>query len=176
LRKLLSDRRGVRNRKRLPNLSEEQILSWADAHHARTGTWPTRESGPILEAPGETWAAVDSALRNRLRGLPGGSSLALLLSRERGVRNHLSLPKLLIETILTWADAWQERTGTWPNMESGPVPGTSETWMAIDQALKKGGRGLPGGSSLAKLLAAERGVRNVSDLPRLSRPRILSWA
>ena len=37
----------------LPALSVEQILAWADAHHARTGRWPNHKSGPIAEAPDE---------------------------------------------------------------------------------------------------------------------------
>ena len=39
------------------------------------------ESGPIAEAPGETWKSVDLALRYGYRGLPGGASLARLQSR-----------------------------------------------------------------------------------------------
>jgi hypothetical protein len=31
-------------------LTVEQILAWADAHKARTGTWPTRRSGPSATA------------------------------------------------------------------------------------------------------------------------------
>src|SRR5262249_54433912 len=145
------------NRKELPSLSEGQILAWADAYHRRTGTWPTRQSGPILEAPGETWMAVDMALRNGLRGLPGGTTLPFLLAQQRGVRNGSNLPQLSVEQVLAWADAWHERTGKWPNLNSGPVPEAPEvTWWAINHALRKGSRGLPGGSSLAKLLAAER--------------------
>jgi hypothetical protein len=69
----------VRNPVRPPPLTREQILSWAQAHHRRTGRWPTRADGPVEEAPGETWHAANLALWFGLRGLPGGSSLALLL-------------------------------------------------------------------------------------------------
>ena len=61
--------------KRRPPLTLHQILSCADAHHARAGCWPHAGSGPIPEAPGETWMAVNSALYQGRRGLPGGSSL-----------------------------------------------------------------------------------------------------
>ena len=60
--KFVLDRRGKRNKKRLPPLTPVEILGWADAHHQRTGQWPNRDAGRIVEAPGETWKAVDSAL------------------------------------------------------------------------------------------------------------------
>jgi hypothetical protein len=66
-------------------LTVELVLAWADAHFARNGRWPTRLSGPVAFVPGETWGALDSALRDGRRGLPGGDSLARLLARERGV-------------------------------------------------------------------------------------------
>src|SRR5260370_20843598 len=74
LAQLLAERRGVRNRARLAPFTDEQILAWADAHFRRTGSWPTSGSGPIREAPGETWQAVHKALQEGHRGLPGGCS------------------------------------------------------------------------------------------------------
>jgi hypothetical protein len=71
--------------RRRPVLTAAQILSWADAHRGRTGAWPLATSGALAAAPGETWAALNMALRLGLRGLPGGSSLARLLRQERGV-------------------------------------------------------------------------------------------
>ena len=51
----------------------EEILAWADAHHAVQGAWPTRESGLIPES-GDTWT--------RDKPLPAGG-----LSRPAG-REH----------------------------------------------------------------------------------------
>jgi CHAT domain-containing protein len=46
-----------------------------------------RPGSPILEAPAENWRAVNLALYNGHRGLPGGSSLAKLLNQGwRGTR------------------------------------------------------------------------------------------
>ena len=84
--RLLAEHRGVRNRLALPPLSIEQILAWADAHRERTGNWPRMASGRIHGEPFETWFAVDGALRDGRRGLPAGSSLAILLRDHRGKR------------------------------------------------------------------------------------------
>ena len=136
----------------LPQLTEEQILTWADAHKERTGKWPSCGSGPVQDAPGETWNCINNALVQGHRGLPGGSSLSRLLARERKVRNPHSMPPLTEGQIWRWAEAHRRRTGQWPRLRSGPVedaPG--ETWWNLDYALRHGYRGLPGGSSLAKL-------------------------
>src|SRR5438046_791715 len=67
--------------------------------------------------------------------------------------------------------------GRLPIADSGSIPeAAGETWRAVSLALFKGGRGLPRGSSLARLLAAERDVPNRLDLPRLTCQQILVWA
>jgi hypothetical protein len=177
LARLLAQHRGVRNRKALPRLTETKVLAWADAYHRRTGAWPTRKSGPIAEAPGETWSAVDAALQAGTRGFRCGSSLARLLARRRGKRNLQALRRLTLAEILSWADAHHRRTGAWPTCKSGPIaeaPG--ETWLAIDATLRHRRRGLPGGLSLPRLLARERGLHNPKGLPPLTEKQILAWA
>lgn len=177
LARLLAEQRGVRNPSCLSRLTIKQILAWADAYHKRTDRWPISESGPILGTAGETWKAIDHALRLGMRGLPGGSSLSRLLAKRRGVRNIQNLPRLSVAQILAWADAYHRRTGTWPTSNSGPIPGAlGESWSGINAALQKGRRGFPGGSSLARLLAKERGVRNPKQPARLSVQLILQWA
>ena len=158
-------------------LTIQRILAWADAHHRRTGKWPISQTGPIDASPKETWLAVDSALRQGNRGLVGGSSLARLLAKKRGVQNRLALSPLTIERILAWADAHHARTGRWPTAKGGPVESVpGEGWGKINDALKQGYRGLPDGSSLARLLARERGVRNPAvPRPRLTISQILVW-
>src|SRR5436189_87216 len=69
LARLLARRRGARNQTNIPSLTLEHILAWADAHHAPTGEWPIPRSGPVLGAPGQTWAAIECALRSEGRGL-----------------------------------------------------------------------------------------------------------
>jgi hypothetical protein len=175
--RLLAEHRGVRNRKALPFLCADEIASWAQAHHARTGEWPTAHSGPILEAPPETWLAVDKGLRNGGRGLPGGSSLPRLLEERFGRVNHLNRPPLDVQQILAWADAYRALTGRWPTRKDGPIaeaPG--ESWSIVDSALLEGGRGLPGGSSLPHLLHGYRRTRYLKTLPELQVWQIVLWA
>ncbi len=156
LAKLLEAGRGVRNKNAPPPLDPQQILGWADTYHKRVGEWPRRGSDEIGVASGETWAGIDNALNRGLRGLPEGSSLAQLLEAERGIRNHANLPQLTEGLILEWADLYHERTGGWPKSKTGKIAEAPfENWRKLDNALRLGLRGLPGGSSLAKLLAAK---------------------
>jgi superfamily II DNA or RNA helicase len=177
LAKLLARKRGVRNKQALPPLAEAQVLEWADAHKKMTGEWPGQQSGPVHGAPGEVWGNVNAALKEGRRGLPGGSSVAKLLAKERGVRNGADLSPLTEAQILAWADAHEKTTRSWPSVNSGDVHGMpGETWRAVSLSLGQGHRGLPGGSSLAQLLARERGVRNRKGLPPLTDSQILKWA
>jgi hypothetical protein len=177
LPRLLAEQRGVRNKTSAPPLSEALVLEWADDHFRRTGRWPVVLSGPVLAAPAERWTGINVALARGLRGLPGGTTLARLLSARRNVRNHMALPPLERSQILTWADAHFQRTGDWPTYYCGPIPeAPGETWRRVEQALRAGLRGLPGRSSLAQLLAQQRGKRNIQELPPLSKRRILAWA
>ena len=170
---LLQEHRGVRNKQNLPRLDVEQILAWADAHREATGEYPHIDSGPVRAAPGETWAAIQSALSKGLRGLPGGSSLAQLLAERREYRGPLT-----VERILAWADAHHAATGRWPtSWSSGPVRGEpGETWPSLDIALRDGRRGLPGGTTLAHLLAEHRQAPNIYTEPPLTAEQILAWA
>src|SRR5262249_14456910 len=148
---------------------------WADAHLAATGAWPTLASGPVRDVPRENWANLDTLLRVGQRGLPGGSSIARLREEYRQVRKLNRREPLAVEQVLAWADAHHTATGDWPDGKSGPVSDASApeglTWRGVDAALKRGGRGLPGASSLAQLLAERRAVR-----PPLTLERILAWA
>jgi hypothetical protein len=92
LPRLLARRRGYRNKRALPPLTEQKVLRWAKHHHKVTGSWPNSCGGAVLAAPGEDWRYVDHALREGQRGLPGGSSLARLLTRHLG-RKPPTVPK-----------------------------------------------------------------------------------
>jgi hypothetical protein len=157
LAQLLAQERGVRNHRGLPPLTEEQIVAWAEAHFQRTGRWPGTESGPIADAPGETWAGVNHALVVGQRGLEAGGSVTRLLVKWGKKRNQSQLPRLSEDQIVAWADAHFRRTGEWPNASSGRVTDApDESWLVLDKALGQGNRGLPGGTTLARLLRRHR--------------------
>jgi hypothetical protein len=65
-------------------------------------------------------------------------------------------PPLTLTQILAWADTHHTRTGAWPSHTSGQVVGApGETWSTLNSALRHGGRSLPGGDSLVRLLRRE---------------------
>ncbi len=177
LLRFLEKHRGVRDMRYLPRLTYKQVLAWADDHQRRTEAWPSLKSGPVLAASGETWRAVNTCLRLGNRGFPGGSSLAQLLAKHRGVRTGRDAPRFTIKQILAWADAHRNQTGAWPTQTSGTIPASGgDTWHRVNNNLQKGGRGLAGGSSLAQLLQKRRGYRNHLNLPKLIKKRIVAWA
>ena len=121
---------------RKPPLSVARILAWADAHHARTGRWPSCTQGQVHGTPGEAGVNVNQALTNGLRGLPGGDSLPRLLERERGKWHKHRQPRLTEDQLVAWAQAHHARTGRWPNRRSGPVEAApGESWSAVCAAL-----------------------------------------
>jgi hypothetical protein len=177
LARLLDEKRGVPNKQLLPRLTVGQILAWSHSLRDRTGRWPRVTSGPVAEKPEEDWRHIDMALREGLRGLPGGDTLARFLARHVGKRNRMNLPRLTVAQILTWADQHHERTGAWPRSASGRIgDGAQMTWAAVNAALRHGLRGLPGGQSLARFLSARRGYRNPRNPPRLTVRKIMAWA
>jgi hypothetical protein len=156
LPRLLARERGARNHRGLPQLTEERILQWARAHHRRTGRWPSARAGVVCGSAEEVWGNIDAALRQGTRGLPGGETLLELLARRLGVYPG-AVRRLTEQTILAWADAHQAATGSWPCVKSGPVVAEpEESWAAINDALRQGLRGLPGGDSLPRLLVRHR--------------------
>jgi len=167
-------RRGKSPSPRYPALTNEMVLAWADAHRVATGRWPTQNSGPVRGAPfAMLWASVNVALMKGSRSLPEGSSLARLLSAHRGRRNKNDLPRLTHEQILAWAEAHRAATGRWPTADLTPVTAApGETWLAIHLALRVGRRGLPGGSTLRRLLSTYR----QAPRPPLTVETIRAWA
>ena len=96
--------------------------------------------------------------------------------RRRKKRWRLK-PPLSIPQILAWAVAHHERTGRWPGSQGDLVYETPAlTWRAVNLALRSGTRGLPGGTTLARLLAERLEIRNSASRPRLTAPQILAWA
>jgi hypothetical protein len=139
-------------------LTSGQIRQWIDEYRKEhDGKYPYRESGLIEGSDGLTWRNVDQALKNGLRDRPERSSLTQFLKEKYDYDNVMRRKGFDIDEILAWADAWRERTGEFPNAQSGPIPeAPGETWAKVDGALRRSGRGLPGGSTLAQLLRERR--------------------
>ncbi|MGH1379211.1 MAG: hypothetical protein ACRBB3_10365 [Alphaproteobacteria bacterium] len=158
------------------DLIKESLL----AHRQETGEWlrlkkseteePYKlEYGPY--ATQETINSINIALARGTRGLSGGSSIAKLnaeISEEHGLdySNHLNQNNLHIDLIKESLLAHRQATGEWLSngklgdsgtiggyvLEHGPYAGEL-TVTAMESALTTGGRGLSGGSSIAKLNA-----------------------
>jgi hypothetical protein len=172
LMKLLAEHRGYRHRNYLPRLKVKEILEWADTHKELTGKWPDRYSGNVAEAPGETWNAIDLALARGARGLlRGGRTLADLLARYRKRQHKQDRPDLTIDQILAWAKAYRTLYGVWPTAHTGPIGATGETWLGVDQALRAGTRGLPGRSSVARLVRQQEKTEGSYTPFRRNKPR-----
>jgi len=85
--------------------------------------------------------------------LPKYSGITYLLEEYLGTRNKARPPQLTIKQILAWANEHRASTGQWPRATSGVIVDTNgETWSAINTALCRGSRGLPGGDTLHQLL------------------------
>jgi hypothetical protein len=167
LRKLLAEHGIRRNRGR--TIAPGQILKWADQFFAEHGDWPRPDSGKVRGSPTLTWRVVDYVLRRQGRDPGGNSSLFLFLRQQRGAyRGSKRRPyrtrrerRLSLAKITKWARAHRKRTGEWPKAISGQIPQAgNSTWQTIDSALRNGSRGLPGGSSLAKLFGDGRRTRS----------------
>lgn len=169
----------IRPRPRKPVLRLVDILRWADEFCAAHKRWPNHQDGLIPGTADQTWLAVDAALNRGHRGLPGGDTLAKLLHRHRGRWHQREPPRLSVEQVLEWADAHFKRTGGWPcGQDRTQIPGAPKgtTWVAVQVALARGGRGLPSGTTITQLLQEHRGVRNSKALPPLTEADILAWA
>jgi hypothetical protein len=95
LTRVLTKNRGARNKAEAPPLSLALVLAWADAHHRRTGQWPTQYSGAVADARGETWSAIQTALQKGGRGFPGEFSIRKLLVRVGRIPKRLQSDKYL---------------------------------------------------------------------------------
>lgn len=93
------------------------------------------------------------------------------------ISHEVRWPELSEQLILALAEEYYTKFGRWPNTNSGKInPTSADSWRAINFCLKKGQRGLPGGSSLARLLNQGRGVPIYHDVTQLTYEQILCWA
>jgi hypothetical protein len=98
-------------------------------------------------------------------------SLPQILADRKPVRR----PLLTLEQIRAWAESHERVTGSWPDKADGPVAGApGELWVDIDKALYRGNRGLPGGTTLAKMRGGpSKQTRRPTS--KLTVEQILAW-
>ena len=184
LERLLVEHRGEPAKRRHIELTVEQILAWADTHYEAAGSWPTAASGPVARCSG---AHMELGQHHAAQGRPGPAgrldACPLAEAARSGGRDWPMAKRpsaLTVDLILSWADAYHEEHGNWPNKGSGPVPDAPKyRWSWVDTMLREGVPGLPGGSTLARLLeqhgrAAWRPRQNARTA--LTVDLILSWA
>jgi len=149
---------------------DDRTIEWLDTPHSPpTPKLPQAASDgqPVSQMgrrpPSEDWSLAHSfvgapsvdrrdLVGDRRSAPSGGSPLAIFLLEYRGVRNPRNLPQLTQKEIIRWAKSHFRPTGNWPNRNAGPVHGVRGLrWSMVDSALKRGNRGLLGGTSLARL-------------------------
>lgn len=84
-----------------------------------------------------------------------------------------SMP-LTEELILQLMQEYQEKTGIWPSYKNYDTT-VGGTWCAINSLLDRGGRGLPGGTSLAELRRKITGEQYSRKFEQLSEECIWKW-
>lgn len=179
LAKLLSERCGFKYQCDIPDLCEESILSLAELYKEKHSKWPGQKSGPVEGGyPGDTWAVYELHLRDGGRGLPGGSSVAKLISSKHEHAHAKNRPELTYDFIIARASEYFDANSKYPAVRSGSVPGghTGDTWFCYDQALREGLRGLPGGTSLKALFAERLGAVDHLRKPTLAFEHIVDLA
>jgi hypothetical protein len=126
----------------------------------------------VAEAPDEDWKNIDMALRKGFRGLPGGSSLARLLTQRRPEQRR----RLTVAKVRMWAEMHRQATGRWPDSCTGPVSAApGEDWHSIDQSLRHGRRGLPVGASLRSMFGRSCDPAAKGPRPPLTLEQVLAW-
>ncbi|MBL4589342.1 MAG: hypothetical protein JKY11_04600 [Alphaproteobacteria bacterium] len=148
---------------------ETNILICAIMHNENAEVWPSTGSGKVQWGPlkGRDWRLIHRDIENGILDESDATSLREFLAPykeivELTVDNVLDMAEIFtekslnIEDILAAAKLYHIEYARWPSCNdykrivSGPLDG--ETWGAVDKQLRDGGRDLPGGQSLARLL------------------------
>jgi hypothetical protein len=155
-------------------LTEGLIKQWIRAEYEKTKRWPLASDGDVLvDGVAEKWCNLHLNLLQGRRGLPGGRRLVDLVEE---VRTELGQPSTrTMEDVrqLIWQHYCDRKE--WPHFKSKlPVPGGLFTsWNALNQALSVGRFGLPGGSSLAKVVESVKEEHGLSD--KLTLHKVRCW-
>ena len=150
------------------SLSVERVREAIAGHQATHGKYPTADSG-LDEGLGCTYGTLNNMLKLGQRGLPGGSSLSREVAAVRAAAGEPVAARtspLTVERVRRLIRVYHAKHGRIPNQASGPVETLGITFQGLDHALRKGTRGLPGGSSLARECSAPwRAISGSSSRP-----------
>jgi hypothetical protein len=162
LSRVFREHRGVGRHYMRATLTTLEILQAGDAFFQQTGSYPKyANKSAVPGMPNETWAGLNRALYHGFRGLPGSSSLAKLFLVARGIKyRSVAKPPLKVKAIIKAGDAFRRQHSRFPKAkDKQPISGMpNETWRSINEALKTGRRGLPGGLALVGFWSKHRGV------------------
>jgi hypothetical protein len=168
LAQFIEKKLGIRNRNIPPSFTEDQILDWIGQYFVKYKKKPTKTSGIVEFAErnyrGTTWSEIDSSFKRGKRGLHI-SSLAQFIQKKLDIKRRTHPPDLNLELILDWAQKYYSKYNIKPTAKNKVIEFAindhqGETWLAVDAALRKGRRGLAGGSSLANLIHDKLGIKN----------------
>jgi hypothetical protein len=150
-RQVLAVRRALGMVREAEAVTEEQVLAAVADHREATGSYPDRASRGEVPRIGGAWGSLNNRLRKGLLGAP--ASLADLVRKVRQRRGDLPpvtkrpLTRAAVHAAIV---AYRRQHGTPPTRQTGGLSGLGIAWGTLDNLLKRGGRGLPGRSSLAR--------------------------
>ncbi len=113
-----------KNQSKQPVITVGQILEAAVQFHARTGEWPSQHTKePVRDGALKdmSWKAINSALYQGNRGLPGGSSLPDALKPFKKAAKEGRLEEFVRERLGDQSGEGSGTSGTSPI--SNPPPG-----------------------------------------------------
>jgi hypothetical protein len=132
-------------------ITEEHVLAAINDHHDDIGSYPDRATRGEVPLIGGAWGSLNNRLRKGLLGAP--ASLAELVGKVRQQRGGLprgTKQPLTLAAVHAAIVTHRRQHGIVPTRQTEGLSGLGIGWGTIDNLLKKGGRGFPGGSSLAR--------------------------
>jgi hypothetical protein len=162
-----------------PLLTEDTIVRWIRATHAKTRKWPAQgdkkvwdtneKTGEFVLVEGKNWLALDTYCRKNLQGLENIGSFSQLKDKYN-LNNKMSE-----DILIRWIKATKEKTGKWPNQNDMEVWDKDEQtgeftlvkekeWHNIDMDCRHDLQGLHGLGSLSKF-KKKHGLEDHNILP-----------
>lgn len=162
---------GIRDQVNVPEIPLTLIHNWVQSHLDKYKSKPIAKSGKVDFARGAyqniSWHSVNQALKAGKCGLPVGTTLSSFIQFEFGIKNPKRAEPIPEEKVVLWIQKFIEKNNRKPKVNDGVIEFAEDQfsglkWRLLNNYLSKGGRGFPGGSSLAKLI--EKKIRYQNSL------------